>query len=282
MQTKRQRLENEIQIKYKNNIFIKIFEDKSNVLRLYKDLHPEDKEVIEDNIQIVTLDKSINKSAYNDLGFIIKDTMIILVEAQSTLPANIAIRLLIYYAETLTNYIVDNKINLYSKTKKNIPTPEFYVIYTGDDKTDNYIEKLSNHYKEPLNKKIDLEVQVLVKPKENTIADDYINLCKHMDICVKEMGFKKEAILKAIAICKDNNILYKYLEKVKGELEGMLYVLTDEYRKEMQELEYQQELEKEKEIIYKLGEEKGYQLGEQDLLNKLKNDPSLLKTYGLI
>ena len=67
---------------------------------LYLALHPEDS-ISEDELKTVTLENVLVDDIYNDLGFLAKDTLITMVEAQSTWNWNMALRLLMYYVETV-------------------------------------------------------------------------------------------------------------------------------------------------------------------------------------
>jgi hypothetical protein len=90
----------EVNRKIKDSVFTDLFKDKKNILRMYRELHPEDKETTEDDITTITLTHVIVNKVYNDLGFQVKNKLIILVEAQSTWSVNIIIRLLIYLVQT--------------------------------------------------------------------------------------------------------------------------------------------------------------------------------------
>jgi hypothetical protein len=66
------------------------------------------------------------------VAFKTKDNrLIIMVEHQSTLNENIAIRLLLYYAELLKIYISQQKLNVFGRKPIRIPSPEFYMVYNG-------------------------------------------------------------------------------------------------------------------------------------------------------
>ena len=54
---------------------------KKYTLQLYKALHPEDKSVTAKDIKIVTLKAIVVNDIYNDLGMIIKDKIIFLLES---------------------------------------------------------------------------------------------------------------------------------------------------------------------------------------------------------
>ena len=60
---------------------------------------------------------------YNDLGFSVRDRLLILVEAQSTWSPNILIRALIYTVQTWQDIFSQEKINLYGSKKAPLPRP---------------------------------------------------------------------------------------------------------------------------------------------------------------
>lgn len=55
------------------------------MLQLYKTLHPEDTEVTQDALTDITIHNILTDAIYNDLGFVVDDRLVVLVEAQSTL-----------------------------------------------------------------------------------------------------------------------------------------------------------------------------------------------------
>ena len=55
----------------KNSVFLDLFQDKKNLLKLYKTLHPEDTEATEDTLDIVTIDNVLTDNLYNDLGVMV-------------------------------------------------------------------------------------------------------------------------------------------------------------------------------------------------------------------
>ena len=84
----------------KDSVFTDLFRDKKYTLKLYKALHPEDKNVTAKDIKIVTLKAIVVNDIYNDLGMIIKDKIIFLLESQSTWSVNILVRMFLYLANT--------------------------------------------------------------------------------------------------------------------------------------------------------------------------------------
>ena len=84
----------------KDSVFTALFSHKEYALQLFKALHPEEKNVTEKDIEIITIDNVLTDGIYNDLGLMFKDRLIILAEAQSTWNGNMAIRGLLYLSET--------------------------------------------------------------------------------------------------------------------------------------------------------------------------------------
>ena len=125
-------MEDKIERNIKDSVFCDLFKDPNNILSLYQVLYPDDKTTTVDDLTLITLSRVIVKTMFNDLGFIVGNRLIVLVEAQSTWTENIVVRYLEYIAETYRRYILQNGMNVYSSTKVKIPVPELYVLYTGD------------------------------------------------------------------------------------------------------------------------------------------------------
>ena len=68
----------------KAGVFTDLFEDKRYLLLLYKALHPEDASATEAYLTNVTCRSVLANTLYNDLGFFVRNKLVILVEAQST------------------------------------------------------------------------------------------------------------------------------------------------------------------------------------------------------
>lgn len=120
--------------KIRDSVFTNLFQDKKYLLQLYQALHPEDREVTEDEIKDVTIKNVLADTAYNDLGFSVGNRLMILVESQSTFTFNIIIRALMYLIQTYHEYFKRTDQNLYGSKKVTIPKPELYMIFTGERK----------------------------------------------------------------------------------------------------------------------------------------------------
>lgn len=68
--------------KIKDSVFTDLFRNKKYLLQLYQTLHPEDKEVTENELEDVTIKHIMVDGDYNDLGFSVGNRLLILVESQ--------------------------------------------------------------------------------------------------------------------------------------------------------------------------------------------------------
>ena len=119
----------------KDHVFVDMFNQPRYCLELFNALHPEATDITEADIQNITISHVIVDKPYNDLGFTVKDRLLVLVEAQSTWSYNILVRLLLYCADTLLGIIKEHENwDIHNTGKLPLPVPEFYVIYTGEKK----------------------------------------------------------------------------------------------------------------------------------------------------
>ena len=100
----------EIKYAVKDSVFTLLFSNIENVRKLYQSLHNDAEQYRTTDFKIVTLENALINGQYNDLGFTVKDRLIILVEAQSTFNPNMGVRLLMYIAKSYHDYIVENKL----------------------------------------------------------------------------------------------------------------------------------------------------------------------------
>ena len=196
----------------KDSVFRDLFENPTYLLQLYQVLHPEDREVTEDQISSVTIKNILLDQMYNDLGFIVKQRLLLLVEAQSTWSRNIVIRALLYLANTWQEYIQEKKLNIYGSGGMVLPKPELYVIYTGERKERPEWISLSKEFFPGQECFVDVKVRMLYDGKEGDILNQYVTFTKIYNEQVKQQGRTREAVLETIRICKDRKILKEYLE----------------------------------------------------------------------
>ena len=212
----------------KDSVFRDLFENPTYLLQLYQVLHPEDREVTEDQISSVTIKNILLDQMYNDLGFMVKQRLLLLVEAQSTWSRNIVIRALLYLANTWQEYIQEKKLNIYGSGGMVLPKPELYVIYTGERKERPEWISLSKEFFPGQECFVDVKVRMLYDGKEGDILNQYVTFTKIYNEQVKQQGRTREAVLKTIRICKDRKILKEYLEGREKEVVDIMMTLFDQ------------------------------------------------------
>ena len=213
----------------KNSVFLDHFQDKKNLLKLYKTLHPEDVDATEDTLDIVTIDNVLTDNLYNDLGIMAgNNKLLLLLEAQSSWTVNILIRILLYLAQTYHEYFERTSQSLYKSKKVKMPKPELYVIYTGSRGRKPDTISLSQEFFEGADIDIEIKAKVIYESDKNNIINEYIIFCKVFNEQIKEYGMTKQAVTETIRICKDRNILKQYLTNKEVEVVTIMMSLFDD------------------------------------------------------
>ena len=211
----------------KDSVFTDLFQDKKYLLQLYKALHPEDTDVTEDDLTDITIKNVLTDNIYNDLGFTVGDKLMILVEAQSSVwTVNIIVRALMYLVQTWHDYFERTKQNLYKSKKVQMPIPEVYVIFTGERKTRPSEISLSQEFFG--GKDCAVEVKMIYNGKEGDIINQYVMFTKVCNEQMKKYGRSRKAVMEAIRICKDRDVLREYLSNRESEVVSIMMVLYDE------------------------------------------------------
>ena len=261
----------------KDSVFSDLFRIPRYTLELVNSLHP-GLNATEKDIETVSLHSVMLARPYNDLGLLVKDRLIILVETQSTWSVNILIRILIYLAATWNEYIVKHKLYVYGSKKLPMPMPEFYVVYTG--KRRNCPEELSLAEEFfPGSDSIDLRVRVLTTPDTKNIIGQYIRFCHVLDQQIQKHGPTRLAVEETIRICRNENVLKDYLEQRRQEVTTIMMTLfsqkevIDAYGEECRE-EGENKLARLMSLLLKNGKTKELQ---EVLLDKTMRDKLYLQ-----
>ena len=212
----------------KDSVFTDLFQNKKYLLQLYKALHPED-DVTEGDLTDVTIRNVLTDNIYNDLGFVVEDRLMIFVEAQSSVwTVNIIVRALMYLVQTWHDYFERTKQNLYKSKKVQMPMPEIYVLYTGERKTRPSEISLSQEFFAGKECGIDVRVKMIYDGKEGDIISQYVLFTKICNEQMKKHGRTRKAVIEAIRICKDRDVLREYLSNRESEVVDIMMVLYDE------------------------------------------------------
>jgi len=212
----------------KNSVFLDLFQNKSYLLKLYKALHPEDEAATEDSLTNVTIENVLTDNLYNDLGFIVNNKLMILIETQSTWTMNILVRVLLYLAQSYHEYFQRTSQNYYKSKKVKMPKPELYVIFTGNKGKKPDKISLSEEFFEGADIDIEVKAKVIYESDTDDIINQYIIFCKVFNEQTKQHGMTRKAVTETIRICKDRNVLREYLLGREKEVVTIMMSLFDE------------------------------------------------------
>ena len=265
--------------RYKDSVFVDFFgEDKNakaNFIALYNALHGT---CLDASVELepLRLEQVMYMAFRNDVACLVDGKIIVLVEHQSTINANMPLRFLQYAARLYEH--IQNPRDRYLRRLKKIPTPEFYVFYNGEE---DYPKKATLRLS-------DAFITAPEKPSLELIVSvtniNYNKGCKILHTCkpLKEYTLFIEAVRKhtkldsengfknAIKECIQNDILREYLQRKSKEVMNMLIAEYD------YDVDIAVQREEEREIALKegiaQGEAKGLSEGlHQKALETAKN-----------
>ena len=223
--------------RFKSSVFSLLFSQPDALRELYCALAglslPDDAPV-----SINTLEDVLFMGFINDISFQVGGKLVVLVEHQSTINPNMALRLLMYIARVYEK-IVGGR-NIYSKKTLKIPRPEFFVLYNGADPfPEEEVYRLSDAFEglESLglaeNNLPGLELAVRVininEGMNGAIAARCRKLAEYSAFVAKaralekELGSRETAVKEAIKYCEKHDILKEFLKLHAGEVLSMLY-----------------------------------------------------------
>jgi len=169
----------------------------------------------------------------NDISFEIDGKLVVLIEHQSTINPNMALRLLMYIGR-IYEKIVEGK-NLYASKKLSIPRPEFFVLYNGKNpfpdkeifRLSDAFEKLDLPEKDPPSLELTVRVININEGRNEAIAHRCKKLYEYSVFVAKERELEKklsreEAIKAAVQYCEKHDILKEYLNLHGTEVVSML------------------------------------------------------------
>ena len=261
--------------RYKDSVFVDLFgEDKNaknNFLSLYNALHGTH---LDSSVELkpLRLEHVMYMSFCNDVSCLIDNKIIVLAEHQSTVNTNMPIRFLEYSARLYEQILSPRE--RYSRRLKQIPTPEFYVFYNGEEKYPSKAElRLSDAFTV---KSAQPNLELLVKVininynKDNKLLENCKPLQEYtlfVEAVRRHIRFDRENGFKnAIKECIRNDILRDYLERKSREVMNMLIAEYD------YDTDIAVQREEEREIAFAEGIEQGFSDGSrQKALETAKN-----------
>ncbi|MGI5107140.1 Rpn family recombination-promoting nuclease/putative transposase [Treponema socranskii] len=250
---------------YKDSVFVDFFgEDKNakaNFLALYNALH-ETKLDTSTELEPLRLEQVMYMAFRNDVACLVDGKIIVLIEHQSTINANMPLRFLQYAARLYER--IENPRDRYLRRLKKIPTPEFYVFYNGEeDYPESATLRLSDAFMTTPEKPC-LEVVVSVANINYTKDSEILRTCKPLkeytlfvETVRRHTQFDPEnGFRNAIKECIQNDILREYLQRKSREVMNMLIAEYD------YDVDIAVQREEEREIALQEGIAQGKQEGE--------------------
>lgn len=247
--------------KYKDSLFRMIFKSREALLSLYNAINKSGYEN-PDDLEITTLEDVIYIGIKNDASFLI-DSFMNLYEAQSTKNPNMPLRGLMYFAQLYQSYAAQYQLNLYSGSRKVIPTPQYMVFYNGTAPAPEVSEyRLSDSF-EHRQEKPCLECVATVLNINEGYNEELMKSCRllyeyaHFVERVRyyleqHKGRLEDAVDCAVSQCINENILKEFLTRHRTEVKAV--ILT--------EYDAKQHIEAEKSESYLEGKTDGETKGE--------------------
>ncbi len=211
----------------KSSVFTHLFSISKYKKELYLSLHPKEKDIEDKEIKTWTLSSIFTNIQINDLGLLVRDTLLVLVEAQSTWTLNILPRMLEYLAESYNRYVIETNQNIYGTKKVRLPKAELYVLYTGSKQIkDREISFKKEFFND--NSPIEIRAKVISLKNSSKIVKEYIRFSKVLDNKNKLYNYTKKSINETIKYCITHNILKEYLKENKKEVYNMMTSVYDQ------------------------------------------------------
>lgn len=217
----------------KDVIFTEAFKEKKNILELYNQLHADDTTDNEDDIGVLTLRSILATTPINDLGFVAKNKVICLVEAQSSQLNTVLLRSLVYLGRTYERYLANRGRSFYNVTNEDIPVWEIYIVYTEKAGLNGgaqmwYFDMIPNDL-------LDLDHKKVIPITEGGMVEEYVSICRTIDNLITEHGYDNVTLEGVIKYCREKpgtlaNFILEHESEIMGLYEEMW---TEEGNREM-------------------------------------------------
>lgn len=222
------------QREYKDRLFHFIFGNEENrawTLSLYNAINGTTYDNPED-IELNTIREVLYLGMHNDVSFLIYYELN-LFEQQSTFNPNMPLREMQYAGNLYEKYIVENRLDKYSKYLIELPVPKLVVFYNGTDaQPDEIILKLSDAFPEEKRAEADIEVRVRMININYGHNKEIMQACKPLQEyswvvrTIREKHAQGETLEQAIEYTirtiPGDYVIRSFLEGHRAEVKGML------------------------------------------------------------
>ena len=220
---------------YRDSLFRDIFNNADRLPEIYEALLGI--KTTASDITLATINETLFSGIKNDVGFIVGSQHVLLTEHQSTINANMPLRMLMYLAEIYRRYVDADAV--YRKRLIPLPAPKFYVFYNGIEKMpDTWSLHLSDAFE---GRKADLELAVEIININHQPGRPILEKCHALKSysvfvakvreSVKNGSTLEAAVGEAVRYCIANDYLGGYFrQKQKEEVFDMLNFVWDQER----------------------------------------------------
>ncbi len=211
----------------KATVFTDFFGQPKNAILLYRFLHPEDASSTEKDVQIITLENVLTDNLQNDLGILVGDKLMILVEHQEKWDPNVAFRSFFYLGHSYNEYFKIHNIDLHCGKKIGAPKPELYVLFTGKRKNIPKQISLHDEFFPGTKKNFDVVIDVITDGKPGDVVSQYVefaHICKELYELYRNPRIAAREIVRT---CIERNILREYLLSKEKEIVDIMISLFD-------------------------------------------------------
>ena len=219
---------------FKDSFFRHIFRQPDELASLHEALYGE--EVTAGDIEFNAMEDILLDRLKNDLSYLVKNRRIILCEHQSTINLNMPLRFAMYFGDSL-KHLIPNARAMYQSKLISIPAPFFGVLQMGNPEgQDHTVLRLSTAFIE----QDDIRLELLV----DVFNIDYSPERPILQKCPSLMGYSffineieqrrkagistDQAIREAVEVCRERNILRRYLDEEYEEVKNMVTLQYNE------------------------------------------------------
>ena len=200
-----------------------LFSKPDYALQLYRALFPNDSSISQSEIDIITLQNSLGYQIHNDLGLLVRNTLIVLLEAQTKWTMNIIFRLVGYYYNTVVAYLRRTMISLDDTVRAPLPRVKAFVVYTGEGTVKATDLSLRHAFYNDEEDQPDFRAKVIQLKGSQGILNEFISFCNTFDQQRKlHKDDQIKAIQETIRICKSDGYLVDYLKGHEEEVERLM------------------------------------------------------------
>ena len=214
---------------YRDSVFSLYLSEPARLIDVYNAVADTDYP-LDTPVEINTLTDVLYKNQINDLSFVLDNQIVVLIEHQSTINENMALRLFLYSARVYEK--ITKRKPLYKKKRIKIPVPRFIVLYNGNEPYPEHgVQKLSDSFvfqqeNPQLELKVDIyninyEVNAEIVKRSRSLAE-YSWFVGRIRANQADGLTQEEAIKQAIEYGIEHDIMKEFLETHGSEVSNML------------------------------------------------------------